>query len=147
MKYLPFVLLLLLTALSVPSCSIEDRIERREDRLLGTWQIDRATFKGDNSLFPENVTDDFRGDRVVFFNDYSLLFETGNGQVFDGFWAINYIRDRSDDATFTFDADFFDARGRLSFQWLGSIVRLNGNSFDVEVWERGGVLRLKWDRR
>ncbi len=145
MKYARLLSLLLLTTLS--ACSIEQRIERREDRLLGTWQIDRAVFKGDNALFNDNVTDDFRGDRVIFFDDYSLLYETGDGQLFDGFWSINYVRDPSDNGTFTFDADFFDGRGRVAFQWLGSIVRLNDNSFDVEVWERGGVLRLRWDRR
>ncbi len=136
----------LLLFLVFVGCSIEDRIERREDRLLGAWQIDKATFKDDNALFRDNVTGDFRGDRVTFFPDYTLLYETGTGQLFDGYWVINAVRDRDDDTEFTLDADFFDLRGRPAFQWLGTIDRLSNNSLNVTVFERGGVLQLRWDK-
>ena len=136
----------LLLFLVFVGCSIEDRIERREDRLLGAWQIDKATFKDDNALFRDNVTGDFRGDRVTFFPDYTLLYETGTGQLFDGYWVISAVRDRDDDTEFTLDADFFDLRGRPAFQWLGTIDRLSNNSLNVTVFERGGVLQLRWDK-
>ena len=142
-RFIPLLPLFLLTVLS---CSIEDRIERREDRLLGTWQIDKASFKDDDDLFGDNVTNEFRGDRVTFFPDYTLLYEAGNGQLFDGFWVINAIRDLDDDTEFTLDADFFDLRGRPAFQWLGTLKRLNGNRLNVTVFERGGVLQLRWDK-
>ena len=142
-RFIPLLPLFLLTVLS---CSIEDRIERREDRLLGTWQIDKASFKDDDDLFGDNVTNEFRGDRVTFFPDYTLLYEAGNGQLFDGFWVINAIRDLDDDTEFTLDADFFDLRGRPAFQWLGTLNRLNGNRLNVTVFERGGVLQLRWDK-
>ena len=141
----PVYLLSLLTALTF-SCSVEDRIERREDRLLGAWQIDKATFKDDGDLFSSNVTNEFRGDRVTFFPDYTLLYEAGNGQLFDGYWVISAVRDLDDETEFTLDADFFDLRGRPSFQWLGTIRRLSGNRLNVTVFERGGVLQLRWDK-
>lgn len=141
-----FLTLFALIICLLPACSIEQRIERREDRLVGTWQIDRATFKDDNALFATNVTGEFRGDVVTFLPDYTLWYETGRGEVFDGYWAINAIRDLDDDTEFTFDADFFDSRGRLAFQWLGTIDRLNDRRFKVVVFERGGSLRLRWDK-
>ncbi|WP_157976011.1 hypothetical protein [Lewinella sp. IMCC34191] len=137
----PFLILFFFAA-----CSIEDRIERREDRLLGTWQIDKATFKDDNALFRDNVTAEFRGDIVTFLPDNTLLYETGSGVLFDGFWVISAVRDLDDDTEFTLDADFFDFRGRPAFQWLGTIDRLNNNSLNVTVFERGGVLQLRWDK-
>ena len=142
-RCLPILGILLITFLG---CSIEDRIERREDRLLGTWQIDKATFKDDDDLFSDNVTNAFRGDLVTFLPDYTLRYEAGDGQVFDGFWVINAIRDLDDDTEFTLDADFFDFRGRPAFQWLGTLKRLNGNRLNVTVYERGGVLQLRWDK-
>lgn len=54
-------------------CSIEDRIENREDLLIGSWLIDRASFKGDNDLFSDNLLSDFRGDIVTFYADHALL--------------------------------------------------------------------------
>lgn len=142
-RFLPLLYLLLITAIS---CSIEDKIERREDRLLGTWQIDKATFKDDDDLFRDNVTHEFRGDRVSFFPDFTLLYETGDGQLFDGYWVISAVRDLDDETEFTLDADFFDLRGRPAFQWLGTLKRLNGNRLNVTVYERGGVLQLRWDK-
>ncbi|MGB3801889.1 MAG: hypothetical protein WA952_18870 [Lewinella sp.] len=144
MRYLRLFPLWLLLLIS--SCSIEDRIERREDRLLGMWQIDRATFKDDNALFRDNVTSEFRGDIVTFLPDNTLLYETGAGALFDGFWVISAVRDLDDDVEFTLDADFFDDRARPAFQWLGTIDRLSGNSLNVTVFERGGVLQLRWDK-
>ena len=140
-RLIPFLLLLLLCA-----CSIEDRIERREDRLLGTWQIDRASFQDDDDLFGNNVTDEFRGDLVTFLPDYTLRYETGDGLLFDGFWAIDAVRDLDDDTEFTLDADFFDFAGRPAFRWLGTIQKLSGNNLNVTVFERGGTLKLRWDK-
>ena len=128
------------------ACSIEDKIERREDRLTGSWQLEHASLKEDDELFADNVTDQFRGDRITFFADYSLFYEAGNGEVFDGFWRINALRELDDDLEFTLDADFFDGRGRLAFQWLGTIDKLTGNSFNINLSERTGTLRLRWDR-
>ncbi len=137
---------LLIPLLMLWSCSVEDRIERREDRLTGSWQIHRATYKDDHDLFRDNVISGFRGDVVTFYSDYTLLYRTGSGVIYGGYWAISAIRDLDDETEFTFDADFFDGFGRPAFQWLGTIDKLNRNRFKVMVSERGGILRLTWDR-
>lgn len=138
---LSFSLLLLASG-----CSIEDRIERREERLLGTWVIDRASFDEDGALFNNNITDEFSGDRVTFFPNNTMEYVTGNGVVFQGTWFINALRDLDDDIEFTIDADFFDAGGFLAFRWLGTISRLTNNNFNLNVSEVDGTLRLRWDK-
>lgn len=127
-------------------CSIEDRIERREDRLLGTWVIDRASFDEDGALFNNNITDEFEGDRITFLPNNTLEYVTGNGTVFRGTWFIDALRDLDDDVEFTIDADFFDFNGFLAFRWIGTIQRLNNNNFNLNVSEVDGTLRLRWDK-
>lgn len=127
-------------------CSIEDRIERREDRLLGTWIIDRASFDEDGALFNNNITDEFEGDRVTFLPNNTLEYVTGNGTVFRGTWFIDALRDLDDDVEFTVDADFFDFNGFLAFRWVGTIQRLTNNNFNLNVAEVDGTLRLRWDK-
>ena len=137
---LPLILLL------ASACSIEDKIERREDRLIGSWQIERATFKEDDNLFRDNVTSEFRGDRITFYADYSLVYVTGDGQFYDGAWRVSALRELDDDLEFTLDADFYDGRNRLSRQWLGLIDKLTDQNFNINLSERNGTLRLRWDR-
>jgi hypothetical protein len=142
-KLLP---ILALAMLFISSCSIEERIIRREDRLTGTWIVERAFFNWDGALFRDNITNEFRGDRVTFFPDYSLEYVSGTGEVFQGVWFIDAFRDREDDLEFTIDADFFDARGSLAFRWVGEITLLTQNNFNVNIAERNGILRIRWDK-
>ncbi|MEO0732987.1 MAG: hypothetical protein AAFZ52_09140 [Bacteroidota bacterium] len=128
------------------ACSIEDRIERREDRLVGTWVIDRAVFDEDGALFNNNITDDFRGDRLTFLPGGRVEYLDDNGEFFTGTWFIDAFRDLSDDTEFTLDADFFDRFGFLAFRWSGTIQRLNENNFNLNVAEVDGTLRMRWDK-
>jgi len=143
MKYL--LAFTISTVFLLTGCSIEDRIERREDRLLGTWEIQRAVFDEDGALFNDNITEDFAGDRVTFLRGGRLEYVTGNGQFFEGTWFIDALRDLDDDLEFTIDADFFDGR-RLAFRWVGTISRLTRNDFNLNVSEVDGTLRMKWDK-
>lgn len=127
-------------------CGIDSRLERREDRLLGTWEIERAVFNEDGALFNDNITDDFRGDRITFFRNGQLEYVTGDGRFFAGTWFIDALRDLDDDLEFTMDADFFEPNGRPAFRWLGTIDRLTNNNFNINVAEVDGTLRLKWDK-
>jgi hypothetical protein len=144
MKYLYtlFALGLLLST----GCSIQDQVERREDRLLGTWIIEKASFNEDGALFNSNVTDEFAGDRVTFLPNGRLEYLTGDGRFFVGTWFIDALRDLDDDLEFTIDADFFDGGGFLAFRWIGTIDRLTENNFNINVSEVDGTLRLKWDK-
>ncbi|MEM9836438.1 MAG: hypothetical protein AAF828_08045 [Bacteroidota bacterium] len=144
-----FLLFTLTSIFFMSGCSLEQRIINREERLMGTWILDRAFFHEDGNLFRDNVTSDFRGDVVTFFPDFTLLYEAGNGEIFDGFWEISALRDQIDgdnDVEFLIDADFFAFNGQLAFSWVGQITRLGRNNFNVRVQERTGELVLKWDR-
>lgn len=145
MKNLPLFIASFLL-LFATGCSIQDRIERREDRLLGTWEIDRATFDEDGALFNNNITDDFRGDRITFLRNGRLEYVTGDGRFFAGTWFIDALRDLDDDLEFTIDADFFAPDGFLAFRWLGTISRLTNNNFNLNVSEIDGTLRMRWDK-
>ncbi len=71
------------------SCTIEDRLERKEDRLLGTWYFDRAFYKEDGDLFRDNVINEFEGDLITFFDDYTALYEDYSlNAAFDGGWEM-----------------------------------------------------------
>ena len=144
MRFFPLLLLLLTL-----SCSLEDRIERREDRLLGTWVIDRARFAENGDLFNDNVDGDFKGDLLDFFGDGTVNYESIDNRFFTGFWRIEALRDELDgenDVEFLLDAEFFFPDGRLAFTWLGQIDRLGNNDFNVTIQEPTGQLRLRLDR-
>ncbi|MFT7120966.1 MAG: hypothetical protein ACJAZ9_001144 [Neolewinella sp.] len=145
MKNLYFLLFAALV-LFTTGCSIQDKIERREDRLLGTWEIDRAVFDEDGSLFNNNITNDFEGDLLTFLPNGQVEYLTRGGEFFVGTWFIDALRDLDDDLEFTIDADFFDGNGFLAFRWLGTISRLNENNFNLSVSEIDGTLRMKWDK-
>lgn len=140
-----FLAFLLFTA----SCSIENRIERREDRLIGTWIIDRARFDEPGDLFRDNLDDELKGDILTFFADGTVFYEARDGFDFDGLWRITAVRDRLDgewDAEFFLDAEFFRPNGTFAFAWLGVITRLTNNNFNFTVQEPGGSLILRLDR-
>lgn len=147
MKYLPLFLLLLF----VSSCSLAERIERREDRLIGTWDMQRATFRYRGSVFFQNITDEFAGDRVRFFNNGALEYIAGNGEIFDGNWRISAIQtedfDGDRDTDFILDAEFYDVGFGLAFAWTALIERLDNIRLKILIQEPDGELRLRWDKR
>ena len=139
-------LFLLMSGAVLPSCTVQDQLLNREDRLEGTWVIDRAVFDEDGALFNDNVIDDFRGDEVTFFNDGTVEYFSGDGRFFSGPWFIDAQRDLSDDVEYTLDADFFLDSGVLAFRWSGTIQRLTNSDFNINIPEVDGTLRLRWDK-
>ena len=115
---------LLLGIILISSCTIEDLIERREDRLIGSWEIDRARFDEDGFSFSDNIISEYRGDVLTFYSDGSLEYIEDNGEVFTGTWFIDALRGGEEGTEYTLDADFYDIDGFLVFRWLGDITRL-----------------------
>ena len=144
-----FILFGLLASLLLTNCSLEERVERREDRLVGTWIIDRARFDDPGDLFRDNLDNEFRGDVLTFFADGSVFYEDRDGFDFDGLWRLTAVRDRWDggrDVEFFLDAEFFRASGNFAFAWIGVITKLTNNNFNLTVQEPGGSLILRLDR-
>jgi len=132
------------------SCTTEDLIERREDRLIGSWEIDRARYDDDGFNFnTDNVINEYRGDELTFFEDGSLEYIEDDGEFYTGTWYIDAIRGQGDDGStlFTLDADFYDVDGFLVFRWLGDIDRLTYRNFNISISDRDGELRLRWDKK
>ena len=142
MKTIPFFCLLLL----ITSCSLEERIERREDRLIGSWRLDRATEQNFGAIFWDDITDEYRGDRVSFSADETLIYETGAGELFDGNWRIRSVNGGGDNGTeFIIDAEFYDEDFELAFSWVAEIERLDRSRLKIVIQEDGRYVRLRWD--
>ena len=140
--------ILLIGLFLISSCSTEELIERKEDRLIGTWEIDRARYDEDGLFNVDNIINEYRGDELTFFADGSLEYVEDNGEIYIGTWYIDALRGRGeDDATeYTLDADFYDVNNNLVFRWLGDIQRLTFNNFNINISDRNGELRLRWDK-
>ncbi|MBT8221270.1 MAG: hypothetical protein KJP00_15690 [Bacteroidia bacterium] len=141
-------ILLIIGIMFLASCTIEEQLERKEDRLIGSWEIDRARFKDDGFFNSSNITNEFRGDLLTFFEDGFVQYVEDNGEVFTGTWFLDALRrsGENDTTEYTLDADFYDDDGFLVFRWLGTIDRLDRNNFNLTVADRYGELILKWDR-
>ena len=141
--------ILLLGLFLITSCSTEELIERREDRLIGTWEIDRARYDEDGFSFSDNIINEYRGDELTFFSNGFLEYIEDNGEVFTGTWYIDALRGRGEDdeTEVTLDADFYDVNDNLVFRWLGDIQRLTYRNFNINISDRGGELRLRWDKK
>ncbi len=137
---------LLLGLLFITSCSIEDLIERKEERLVGGWEIDRARFDEDGFSFSDNVINEYRGDELTFYADGSLEYREDNGELFTGTWYLDALRG-DEETQYTLDADFFDTDGNLAFRWLGDINKLTYHNFNIDIADRNGELRLRWDKK
>ena len=87
MKYsLLFILFFLLV---FSSCSKEYIIERKEDKIIGAWEIDKVFYKKDWALFRDDITHQFRHDIVEFFPNYEAIYDDYSlNAVFDGSWSL-----------------------------------------------------------
>lgn len=143
------LLICLLLAGLGTSCTIEDRLERREDRLLGTWFFDRAFYKGDYDLFRDNITNEFEGDVITFFDDYTALYEDYSlDAAFDGQWALFADRgfyDDDEDVEFFLDMEFYDYVNNEDFAYYSRVTRLTRNKLNIRVNLRDGyyIFRLR----
>jgi len=141
--------IILLGLFLITSCTTEELIERKEDRLIGSWEIDRARFDEDGFFNVDNITNEYRGDELTFFENGSLEYVESDGEVFTGSWFIDALRGGGDDDStlYTLDADFYDFNGNLVFRWLGDIDKLTYRNFNISISDRNGELRLRWDKK
>lgn len=144
MKRLLFVCLSMSFILS--SCSLDYRLERREDRLYGRWAFDEAFYRNNGAIFRDNIFDEFGGDIVEFFPDYSAAYEDASrgGDFFWGEWEIFAERDNGDDdVDFFLDMYFFDDRGFESFSYIGEVRNLTYNRMRIRAYDRDGVYTFR----
>ena len=141
-----FVLLIFLISFS--SCSLEARLDRKEDRLVGRWVFHKAWYKDNNALFRDNIFNEFAGDIVEFYYDYEASYDDASRrQFYWGEWDIFAQRERrdDDDIDFFLDMYFFDDRGFESFSYIGECTLLTRNKLHIRAYDRGGeyIFRLR----
>lgn len=124
------------------SCSLDSRIERREDRLVGRWVFDRAFYKGNNAIFRDNVYDEFAGDIIEFYPNFDASYDDASDRfLYFGEWEIFAQRSGGGDneeTEFFLDMYFFDNRGFESFSYIGEVRALNRNRLRLVTYDRRG---------
>ncbi|MEM8523795.1 MAG: hypothetical protein AAGG68_04085 [Bacteroidota bacterium] len=141
------IILLLAAAFILGSCSNNALLNRKEDRLLGAWEFEDASFKEDGDLFRDNVDDEFEGDVIEFFGDGTALYDDFSlNAVFDGTWVLQLDRfddNGESDAEFFLDMTFFDFVNRKEFSYFTNAITLTNNRMTLIANTRSGEYRFK----
>lgn len=138
---------LLLTVLS--SCSLDYRIERKEDRLIGRWAFDRAFFKDNNAIFRDDIFYEFAGDIIEFYPNYEASYDdSSERRLYWGEWEIFAQRPNrdDDDVEFFLDMYFYDERGFENFSYIGEVRRVTRNTLKIEAYDRFGEYTFRLRR-
>jgi len=143
------VYLLLLVPFLLTSCITEWRLNNKEDRIMGVWEIEKAHYKEFGALFRDNITNRYNGDRIEFLPDFTVIYDDYSQRRFSyGEWELFATREYFDDdrdIDFYVDMYFYDDRGGLLFDLNGAVQRLTYNRFTLRVPDRGGetILRMR----
>lgn len=129
------------------SCSDEEIVERREDKIEGTWEFEKAFYKRDNALFRDNVLEDFEGDLIHFHADQTAIYvDNSLDESFDGDWFVVLERyyDQDDvDREFFLDMEFYDSVNDESFFYYGNIQWLTKKRLNFTAWDDNGEYTFK----
>jgi hypothetical protein len=143
------VAFILLTVV-MSSCSLDYRIDRREDRLIGRWVFDRAFYKDNGALFRENIFNEYAGDVIEFYPNFEAAYDDASQRyTYWGEWEIFAQRgggSGDDDTEFFLDMYFYDDRGFESFSYIGEVKRLSRNVLRIEAYDRFGEYTFRLER-
>lgn len=149
MKKLQFLLALVLITTGL-SCSDYARLERKEDRLIGAWEFDKAFYRDDWQVFRTNVLDQFNGDIIEFYEDYTAIYDDySSGRIYTGEWELFFDRQRDgddEDIEFFLDMYFYDRYGRESFAYFTCVNLITRNKLHVRARTRNGWYTFKFRR-
>jgi hypothetical protein len=144
------LLVLAVAAFFLTSCSNEALLNRRENRLVGTWVFQKASFKENGDIFRDNISEDFEGDAIQFFPNYTALYDDFSlNAVFDGEWALFLDRDADgddNDREYFLDMTFFDSVNRENFSYFTNVTRLTNNNMTLIANTQAGQFRFKLDK-
>jgi hypothetical protein len=137
--------------LAVSACTDQGRIERRENRIEGTWYFDNAFFKGNRALFRKNIYDEYAGDEITFYRDYSCTyFDASTNEFFEGEWWLEMLRtDIAGDTEreYLLDMVFYDYQGREAFAFFSTTTKIGFNNLNFNVFTDYGEYRYKLNKR
>jgi len=136
----------------VNSCSIEDRLDRKADKLIGAWKIDKVIYDKYGSLFNKKVTGDYRNDEFEFLPDHQVYYYDDDiDYEFEGNWTLvaeqGYDHDGDEEFEFYIQINFYDPVLKDAFGYYGYISRLNHKKFTFHVADRSGELEFRFRRK
>lgn len=151
MKRYAFILILF-SGLILNSCTIEDRLDRKADKLTGVWEIDKVIYDKYGTWFKKKITREYRNDIFEFLPDGRVYyFDDDINYEFEGNWDIVAERDYNHEGEKEFDfyieMHFYDPVQHDAFGYYGYISRLSRNKFHFHVVDRGGELEFRFRRR
>ncbi len=144
------LLLIVGTVLLNTSCTDYQRLERKEDRLIGAWEFDKAFYKDDTDLFRDDVYDQFRRDVIEFYTDYTAVYDDDSeGELFDGDWQMSFERFYDDweddsDVEFYLDMTFWDHTIGETFSYYTRVTFITRNKMTLKARTRNGVYTFKF---
>ncbi len=147
-----YIVIVLGLGLVVNSCSIDDRLDRKADKLIGVWVIDKVIYDKYGSLFNKKVTREYRNDEFEFLPDGRVYyFDDDINYEFEGNWDVvaERSRDLEGDNQYEFyiEMHFYDPVYKDAFGYYGYISRLTRNRFHFHVSDRSGELEFRFQRK
>jgi hypothetical protein len=143
------LLLLLFASILLFSCSDEEILNRKENKLVGTWEFNKAFYKRDGALFRRDVMGDFRYDEITFYHDYyAYYYDYSLDAGFDGDWALilDHVPAGYDDTDHEFfmEMRFYDYINRHDFFYDGRVTYLTRRRLTIEVYDGHGMYTFKF---
>jgi hypothetical protein len=132
------------------SCSEEEMIQRREDKIMGTWKFDKAFFLGNNALFRDNITHRYEDDILTFYTDYTCTWDdVGQQYSFEGDWFVNlevYTDPNGAENIYFLDALFYGEVPEEDFGFYAEVEWLTQNSMTISFFDVDGEYTYKLTR-
>jgi hypothetical protein len=130
------------------SCSEEELIDRREDRIVGSWAFEKAFFTGNNALFRDNISHLYEDDIITFNLDYTATYDDkGQRITFDGDWFVvleTFTGPDGAENVYFLDALFYEENSRDSeFGFYAEIEWLTYNKMTIIFFDNDGEYRYK----
>lgn len=145
------VLWILAVGALMNSCTLDQRLDRKEDRLIGVWTIDKVIYDRYGSLFNKKVTSQYRNDIFEFLpNNRVYYYDDDINFEFEGNWNVvaerRYNHEGEHEIDFFIEMHFYDPVARDAFGYYGYISRLTRNKFHFHVADGRGELEFRFRR-
>ncbi len=136
-----FFLLLPLVLLFFSSCE-KDQFDRLEYRLEGTWEFTEARQRDIDKPLSTfySVFAYYKGDKITFYEDETLVYEEANGTTRDGLWSYHAVS-TGDEREYVLSVVIINNQGAIEqYVWttngLGQPNRLQLDSHDNTYEQR-----------
>ncbi|MFZ9046117.1 MAG: hypothetical protein ACO2ZZ_09625 [Cyclobacteriaceae bacterium] len=129
-------------------CSEEELINRREEKIIGSWTFEKAYFTGRSALFRDDISHLHENDLIIFNSDFTASYDDqGQRLVFDGDWFVvleTFTGPDGVENVYFLDALFYTGgRQRADFGFYAEIEWLTQNKMTITFIDEDGEYRYK----